>query len=233
MKKLLLVLCAALLFSGCMKTETELFIEKDGSAVIKNNFLIAEELDNLSEQAFSKEIDKMKGEKDVKIEKIRKDGMVGTQATINIKDITKESTLALPNNFKSLNPDNKLVSVKKGFFKNTYTINLEVNMADAELEKRMQAQQIKPEQLDAIFKVSFIVHLPVKANENNAMSANDETFEYKWDMKFSQKTPVKLVYTLNNTGNIVLSIALAIVVILLIAVLLIPKNKEKSEENQE
>ncbi len=226
MKKLLMVLCAALLFSGCMKTETELFIKKDGSAVMKNNFLIAEELDNLSEQAFSKEIDKMKGEKDVKIEKIRKDGMVGTQATINIKDITQEGTVSLPDNFTSLNPDKKLVSVKKGFFKNVYTINLDVNMSDAELEQKMATQQVTPDQLDAIFKVSFIVHLPVKADENNAMSANDETFEYKWDMKFSQKTPVKLVYTIYNTANIALTIVLVIAGLILLFALAKPKNEE-------
>ena len=229
MKKLLMVLCAVLLFSGCMKTETELFINKDGSAVIKNNFLIAEELDNLSEQAFSKEIDKAKGEKDVKIEKIRKDGMVGTQSTINIKDITKEGTTALPNNFTSLNPDKKLVNVQKGIFKNKYTINLDINMSDAELEQKMAAQQITPEQLDAIFKVAFIAHLPVKADENNAQSANDETFEYRWDMKFSQKTPVKLVYTIYNTANIALAVLLVVVGLILLFIFAKPKEEEKEE----
>lgn len=152
--------------------------------------------------------------------------MVGTQATINIKDITQEGTVSLPDNFTSLNPDKKLVSVKKGFFKNVYTINLDVNMSDAELEQKMATQQVTPDQLDAIFKVSFIVHLPVKADENNAMSANDETFEYKWDMKFSQKTPVMLVYTIYNTANIALTIVLVIVGLILLFALAKPKNEE-------
>ena len=214
-----------------MKTETELFIKKDGSAVVKNNFLIAEELDDFSAQAFSNEIDKMKSEKDVKIEKIRKDGMVGTQTTINIKDITQEGTVSLPNNFTSLNPDGKLVDVKKGVFKNVYTINLDVNMSDNELKQKMSEQQVSPEQLDAIFKVGFVVHLPVKADENNAISTNDETFDYKWDMKFSQKTSVKLVYSIYNTVNIVLTIILIILgLLLLVVVVTKTKKKEKTEE---
>lgn len=59
-------MCGAFIFGLHENRNHELFTKKDGSAVMKNNFLIAEELDNLSEQAFSKEIDKMKGEKDSK-----------------------------------------------------------------------------------------------------------------------------------------------------------------------
>ncbi len=141
--KLLSVMLVAFLMTGCVKSHVNMEINKDKSmnlsliAAIDSSFLEQSGEDDLLENEEIKEFE----EKGFKTEKYSDDSMTGykfTKSFANIDDLSseKETTLDL-NALADEETPNNVFTVKKGFFKNTYTAKVKNNATD-ELQSQIE-----------------------------------------------------------------------------------------------
>ena len=131
------------LMTGCVKSHVNMEINKDKSmnlsliAAIDSSFLEQSGEDDLLENEEIKEFE----EKGFKTEKYSDDSMTGykfTKSFANIDDLSseKETTLDL-NALADEETPNNVFTVKKGFFKNTYTAKVKNNATD-ELQSQIE-----------------------------------------------------------------------------------------------
>lgn len=141
--KLLSIMLVVFLMTGCVKSHVNMEINKDKSmnlsliAAIDSSFLEQSGEDNLLENEEIKEFE----EKGFKTEKYSDDSMTGYKFTknfANIDDLSseKETTLDL-NALADEETPNNVFTVKKGFFKNTYTAKVKNNATD-ELQSQIE-----------------------------------------------------------------------------------------------
>lgn len=141
--KLLSIMLVVFLMTGCVKSHVNMEINKDKSmnlsliAAIDSSFLEQSGEDDLLENEEIKEFE----EKGFKTEKYSDDSMTGYKFTknfANIDDLSseKETTLDL-NALADEETPNNVFTVKKGFFKNTYTAKVKNNATD-ELQSQIE-----------------------------------------------------------------------------------------------
>ncbi len=141
--KLLNIMLVVFLMTGCVKSHVNMEITKDKSmnlsliAAIDSSFLEQSGEDDLLENEEIKEFE----EKGFKTEKYSDDSMTGykfTKSFANIDDLSseKETTLDL-NALADEETPNNVFTVKKGFFKNTYTAKVKNNATD-ELQSQIE-----------------------------------------------------------------------------------------------
>lgn len=141
--KLLSIMLVVFLMTGCVKSHVNMEINKDKSmnlsliAAIDSSFLEQSGEDDLLENEEIKEFE----EKGFKTEKYSDDSMTGykfTKSFANIDDLSseKETTLDL-NALADEETPNNVFTVKKGFFKNTYTAKVKNNATD-ELQSQIE-----------------------------------------------------------------------------------------------
>lgn len=141
--KLLSIMLVVFLMTGCVKSHVNMEINKDKSmnlsliAAIDSSFLEQSGEDDLLENEEIKEFE----EKGFKTEKYSDDSMTGykfTKSFANIDDLSseKETTLDL-NALADEKTPNNVFTVKKGFFKNTYTVKMKNNATD-ELQSQIE-----------------------------------------------------------------------------------------------
>lgn len=230
LKKICMLLTMTVLLSGCVKTETDLTIYKNGSAVVKDRVLVNKQLLAMSKKdPFKDVIEKKQQNTETKVLPFETEEMKGFEATTHIKnlDTSKWNSTAENNSVKTKNPDGKFVSTKRDFIKTVYTIDAEIDATkDAENNtgSGAQVQSLKNNNADLnnIFQINYIVRTPVKADSNNATTADDVNFVYKWQIKFGEVNQMKLRFTVYNTANII-----GLIVILLIIAVIIAKKKSK------
>lgn len=239
-KKICLLLGMTLLLTGCMKVETEITVNKDGSAVVKNRFLMDKQLANMGgKNAFEESTKKYANDPNSTVVPIETADMSGVEATKNIKDINNDSwnTTMDTENFKTKNPDGKFISIKKGFFKTVYTVDAEADMvpkangtdalSQSQSQANMAGDMFGNMNLDDMFKVVYTIKLPVKADSTNATTSDNEKFIYSWQLKNNAVTPMKLQCTIYNTANIVITV---VVLLILGALLFVYYYKPQTEE---
>ena len=97
-KKIFLLLTMTLFLCGCVKVETDLTINNDGSAVVKERFLMSKQLLAMSAQdPFEQTIkEKQAQNRDVKLYETEE--MKGIEATKNIKNIDNDEWNTTPEN---------------------------------------------------------------------------------------------------------------------------------------
>ena len=141
--KLLSIMLVVFLMTGCVKSHVNMEINKDKSmnlsliAAVDKNFLEQSGEDDLLENEEIKEFE----EKGFKKEKYSDDSMTGykfTKSFANIDDLSseKETTFDL-NALADEEKPNNVFTVKKGFFKNTYTVKVKNNATD-ELQSQIE-----------------------------------------------------------------------------------------------
>lgn len=141
--KLLSIMLVVFLMTGCVKSHVNMEINKDKSmnlsliAAIDSSFLEQSGEDDLLENEEIKEFE----ERGFKTEKYSDDSMTGYKFTknfANIDDLSseKETTLDL-NALADEETPNNVFTVKKGFFKNTYTAKVKNNATD-ELQSQIE-----------------------------------------------------------------------------------------------
>lgn len=236
-KKICLLLCATLLLTGCVKIETDVTIHKDGSAVVKERFLLSKQLLAMSQEQdpFAEALEKYKDDASVQVKEYSTEDMKGIEATKNIEDITNDkwNTSADSKNLVAKNPDGKFISVKKGFFKDVYILDAQVDTIPKEdnpmsaQEKQMQAAVMSGLNANEIFSFSYIIRTPVKADSHNATEADESNFVYTWKIKFNAINEMKLQFTVYKTVNIVFSL-FAVIIILLITANAVNTKKEET-----
>lgn len=228
MKKffLLSMLCTTIFLTGCIKVETDLTINKDGSAVVKERVMLSKQLIALSKKQdpFQDAIQKYKDEPSMKVSKYEEGDMQGIEATKTIKNLADDKWNTSPDTdkIKSKNPDGKFVSVQKGFFKDTYTIDAEINTIDQNQQKGLpsasnmnntMANDVDP---NDFFKVNYIIKTPVKPESHNATTANETENIYTWQLKLNTINTIKMKFTVFHTANITGTIILGLILCIII-----------------
>lgn len=228
MKKIIFVFCAAILMSGCIRTDTDVIINKDGSAIVKNDFLIQEDLNNFTDQAFTKSMEDIKSKGAQEITKVHKDGMVGYELINKIASLENEDLRSLPPAITTLDKDKKFINVKKGLFITNYELNLDADLTDTEADSKFAGIGFDKNKMSSLIQANFSVTLPVPASEHNATSVNLSENIYKWSLTLYQHTPIKLKFFVYNTENIVMALVIPLVVLLLLALMYYFKRMKKS-----
>ena len=236
-KKICLVLCMTIFLTGCVKVETDLTINKDGSAVVKERVMLSKQLLAMAndKDPFEDTLKKYENDPSVQVSDYEDAEMRGIEATRTIKDISddKWNQKADTENVKSKNEDGKFVSVKKGFFKTVYTINSEIDTTEKASAPGLNSSASDMNAAIAngfdpsdFFKFNYIIKTPVKPDFHNATTANETENIYTWQIKFNTVNSLKMQFTVVNTVNIITAI---IVLLVILGVILVTKNAPKEE----
>lgn len=258
-KKFVLVLMLAMTcLTGCVEYRATMDIKNDKSM----NFSVDYAIDTTvfgEEEAIAAE-DKEKLEKDgFIVEPYEHDNMKGYHITKNVKNIDSFSSKDEVNYNLSgiLNEDtqnDKIFQVKKGLFKNTYYATFEFDASDSGLSDNegedpnpSNEDQTSDEELDddslndltnslmSNLDLSFNVKLPNKALSHNAKTVNNDGKELKWDLEANSVDSINFSFSLYNTGNIIICIAVGIIIVVTIIILLKKRNtvSKKQKESEE
>lgn len=259
--KIFLIVIILLFSSGCVKFNANMEIKKDKSMdfniiyAIDKNFLDGEKIIDDDEK---KELE----DAGCIVKDYSEDNMEGVSIlykVVNIDSIStnKENVKFDLSAITDKNKDTKLFKIKKGIFKNTYEVKLEVNSSDAlnseeeftntdtdeddydyidesdDIDSSMTSDELS-ESLEQYMKsmdLKFSVKLPYKAISNNATSTKDSDKELTWNLaELKDGQYVEFTFSLYNVSNI----AIILVIILVIVggvVLFTRKNKTGKKEN--
>jgi len=223
MKKFLclgVLLCAtAVLFSGCIKVEDTLIINKNESAQYKVAMLfdkrlepyMGSQMDEAIKNAEKEQKDKIK----VKAEKVTRGDYFGYEITKDVDSILDLSLEDLSNDsaqIKSYNKDKNYVSVvEKNIFKKVYRINADIDLTRMKNEAAFSSLD---KETASMFKYDTHIKLPVKAKSNNATSVDEKTNTYTWSVKFFQSNPIKLEWVIYNEVSIGITVLLLLAAII-------------------
>ena len=212
----------AFTLSGCVKVEENIVINDDGSAEVKMAMLFDKRL----EPYLGAELDKAMSGKDsssnknFKVEKVVRDDYFVMESTNLIENIQKKDIIPLDDDIKTYNKDGRFLSVKKGFFKNVYTIDADFNLTS--LKTTDSYKKLDPEAA-SMYQYELNIQIPSKAISTNSTDIKLNPYVYSWNIKFFQSNPVKLVFAIYNKLNIAITSAVAILFLL---IMFISKKKK-------
>ncbi len=261
--KIFLIAIILLFSSGCVKFNANMEIKKDKSMdfniiyAIDKNFLDGEKIIDDDEKRELEEAGCI-------VKDYSEDNMEGVSILYKVANIDSISTNKENVKFDlsaitDKNKDTKLFKIKKGIFKNTYEVKLEVNSSDAlnseeeftntdtdddnydydyidesdDIDSSMTGDELS-ESLEQYMKnmdLKFSVKLPYKAISNNATSTKDSDKELTWNLaELKDGQYVEFKFSLYNVSNI--AIALVIILVIVVGVILFTrKNKTLKKEN--
>lgn len=258
--KLLLIALMLLLSSGCVKYNVTMDIKKDKSMDFNMIVAVDESMAESDEMNITETKDEVKNQY-CSASDYSESNMKGINVSCkfpNIDELSSESTVD-DADFESVidGENSKLFTVKKGFFKNTYTFKLDSSSSSSDLlgeEDDDNSYDYREEDDydfddydydyddsdDTDFDMSalnsmdlkFEIKLPYKAISSNATSKEDNEKHLTWNlMEMAQNkngsNVLELTFALYNTSNIAI---VAVIVIALIAagVIFFMKNKKKN-----
>ena len=176
-----------------------------------------EELDNFK----ITEEDKRKfKENGFKVEKYEKDGYEGVKLSKswnNIDSISsdKDTVYELEDELTGdKKEETNMFKVKKGFFKNTYTLKID-GSSDSMSSEGMD--------LSSMMDLSFTLKLPKKANSNNATTVNKGGKELVWDL--SKSKSIEATFEIYN-APFYIAIGGGILLLVVIIIVIIKKGKK-------
>ena len=246
MKKGFKVLCIMLivfLMSGCMKMNVDMSIHKDKSMDFAFTVALA---DSLMQNTGSQEImsdEDLQEAKDEGFEvKEYSDGsMTGytlTKRFKNIDDVSSENNIIFDLD-KATKEENDIFTVKKGFFKNIYTVKIK-NKTSSELQNSMGStndntydnstdytSDMDLSMLSASIDLKFNVNLPYKALNSNATTTENDGKKLIWNLMDSNLKDIEFSFKLYNMKNIYLTIGFGILALVIIIVIVNRKPKTK------
>lgn len=256
--KFLGVMIAVLLTTGCVKMEIGMDINKDKSM----NLVITEAFNNsLLEQSeqeiFSADQVKEIEKQGFKAKEYADDSMSGytfTKVIENIdtvssdKEVTGNIGIGLNSSEES---SDQLFTVKKGFFKNTYTAKL-TSSDSKEIEGQINPSEntindtttydnpttdnstsinnnVDYSAMMSSMNMNFTVNLPYKAKSNNATSVENDGKKLVWNLLSFKEENVKFEFELYNMTNIYITAGIGTLLLIILIVAIISKRKNKKK----
>ena len=259
MKKSFKVLCLMLIvfmMSGCVKLNVDMSIHKDKSM----DLTIIEAVSNVITQNSDEEMFSESDLAEVKnngftIEEYSDDSMTGykfTKKISNIDDISDNKSFVASMDSISGNDSSNLFYVKKGLFKNTYSLKMKEELKDSfnsgfeeglnsddtgysntdyyDYNSTEDYSENTPDYTSLMnnMDMKFTINLPYKAISSNATTVNNNGKQLTWDLtKFSEDN-IEFSFDLYNMTNIYIAVGLAIILIIVIIIIIIKKRKPKA-----
>lgn len=246
MKKYFKILCMMLVvftMSGCMKMSADMSIHKDKSMDYSVTFAFDNSIwQSHKGQSFisGDDIEKIEkqGFKMTEYSDGSKTGYTFTKNIKNIDDVSSENEIIMDlNNSLENSKDSDMFTVKKGFFKNTYTLKMENNTSDeVQSETEIQSGSNVSEQnndldlsmLTSSFDMKFNITLPYKAISSNAQTKENDGKKLVWNLMDTNLQNIECSFDLYNMTNIYITVGLAVIIIAIIVIFIIKKRKPKA-----
>ena len=243
-----LLLCMAVLCSGCIKSDMSMNIRKNRSMDFSATYLVADTLANTStgSQTTQNGIDensknwKTLESRGYKLEKYAKDSYSGFKATRHfdsIDDLSKETGVGVVmNNFLNEDfDDSALFCVRRELLKDTYTAHFVYD-----LKGDTQATGIDSADLTAFtssMEITYSVTLPRKANYHNATNVSADGLTYSWKIPYGTFTAIDYAFTLPSRNVLYGAIGIAVLLLLIAAavflILRAKKRKSAAADNED
>ena len=254
MKKSCKVLCLmlmVLMMSGCMKYNMDMSIHNDKSMDLKFTVALANEMMSSAENSMdNNKIQKLK-DNGFEVEEYSNDTMTGYTISTkinNIDDVSSEKeTVFDPNTIIDKEKLSDVFTVKKGFLKNTYTLNISAEETD-ETSNDISSDYTTTYTNDSLLEagdqedllmmlssmdIKFTINLPSKAISSNASSTSNDGKTLIWNPVTNASTMEKLEcsFELYNMTTIYLIVGLVILVIIIIIVFVVKNNKKQKNNS--
>ena len=254
MKKSFKVLClmlVAFMMSGCMKFNMNMDINSDKSMNLELIVAFANEMMGSSNETNmdNSEIQKLK-DNGFNVEEYSDDTMTGYTISTKINNIddvsTEKDTMFNLNDIFNGEKLSDIFTVKKGFFKNTYTVKIgEEESTDMtnELEDDLNSTYSNDSLLatdDADLSmllnsmdINFTINLPYKAISSNATNTENDGKTLVWQPTSASNSSsnIEFSFELYNMTNIYLMVGIVILIIVIIIILVV-KHCKKTKSNK-
>ena len=254
MKKSFKVLClmlVAFMMSGCMKFNMNMDINSDKSMNLELIVAFANEMMGSSNETNmdNSEIQKLK-DNGFNVEEYSDDTMTGYKISTKINNIddvsTEKDTMFNLNDIFNGEKLSDIFTVKKGFFKNTYTVKIgEEESTDMtnELEDDLNSTYSNDSLLatdDADLSmllnsmdINFTINLPYKAISSNATNTENDGKTLVWQPTSASNSSsnIEFSFELYNMTNIYLMVGIVILIIVIIIILIV-KHCKKTKSNK-
>ena len=254
MKKSFKVLClmlVAFMMSGCMKFNMNMDINSDKSMNLELIVAFANEMMGSSNETNmdNSEIQKLK-DNGFNVEEYSDDTMTGYTISTKINNIddvsTEKDTMFNLNDIFNGEKLSDIFTVKKGFFKNTYTVKIgEEESTDMtnEFEDDLNSTYSNDSLLatdDADLSmllnsmdINFTINLPYKAISSNATNTENDGKTLVWQPTSASNSSsnIEFSFELYNMTNIYLMVGIVILIIVIIIILIV-KHCKKTKSNK-
>lgn len=255
MKKSFKVLClmlVAFMMSGCMKFNMNMDINSDKSMNLELIVAFANEMMRSSNETNmdNSEIQKLK-DNGFNVEEYYDDTMTGYTISTKINNIddvsTEKDTMFNLNDIFNGEKLSDIFTVKKGLFKNTYTVKIgeeESEDMTSEIEDDLSSAYSDDSLLAAddadlsmllnSMDINFTINLPYKAISSNATNTENEGKTLVWQPTSvsNSSSDIEFSFELYNMTNIYLIAGIAILIIVIIIVLIV-KHHKKTKSNKD
>lgn len=247
-------LCLALtliMLTGCVKMDVNMSINKDKSMKLSITTALENSMwEQSGENTVLSEEDKKEAEKNGYIIEEYSDGSM-TGYTLykeykNIDEVSSEKEINFNLN-QTMESEEKIFTVKKGFFKNTYTLKAENDTSDEFEDQITSETDLTSEEeydttyeddnsfdfdydmssISSIIDAKFNITLPYKAISSNATSTENDGKKLTWNLMDQNLQNLECKFELYNMNNIYLTAGLGII-LLVIIIILITKRKPKT-----
>ena len=250
------VLCLMLIIfmtSGCMKLNVDMSINKDKSMNLSYVVAFANSLMNQSgtDTALDESDLKQAEESGFKVENYSDGSMTGykfTKGFSNIDNISDEKETIFDLEKLLDGEEAKVFTVKKGLFKNTYSVKMQNNTA-TEMEDEMDLGSIYGDSssdsssssnifgdtdlsmLTSSMDLTFTVNLPNKPINSNATTTENAGKKLEWNLMDQNLQNIEFEFELYNMDNIYLTVGIiGVLVIIIIVIIIMNKKKPNSKE---
>lgn len=250
------VLCLMLIIfmtSGCMKLNVDMSINKDKSMNLSYVVAFANSLMNQSgtDTALDESDLKQAEESGFKVENYSDGSMTGykfTKGFSNIDNISDEKETIFDLEKLLDGEEAKVFTVKKGLFKNTYSVKMQNNTA-SEMEDEMDLGSLYGDSssdyssssnifgdtdlsmLTSSMDLTFTVNLPNKPINSNATTTENEGKKLEWNLMDQNLQNIEFEFELYNMDNIYLTVGIiGVLVIIIIVIIIMNKKKPNSKE---
>ncbi len=193
MKKLVLLLMATLLLTGCVKQTTTVTINDNASAVVKKDLNLGASVTEGSIQAEigQRFLDNARKQNPVSLLKSTKDGEVVYTSVVKYDDVIKNDVFANETFFTPVNKSQKTLNCKSDKKRTTCTADFVAKIESEEIKKVLDENGLTYSDLDPYV---LVMNLPVVAESHNANFFDLEAKSYIWEIPAGQEIPVKLKF---------------------------------------
>lgn len=246
------------MLSGCMKMNMDMSIHKDKSMDLSVTVAVANSLLQQSSDSTIMSEEDLKEAKDqgFKVKEYSDGSMTGytlTKNYSNIDDVSteKETNLNLEESMEGTQED--MFTVKKGLFKNKYTVKMKNDTAnEVQSQAGLDTDNVNLDtdyigsnedysdngnnfgdmdlsMLMANMDLKYTVTLPYKALSSNATTTENDGKKLIWNLMDSSKENLEFEFELYNMTNVYIAAGIVLAIIIIVIILIIKKRKPKAK----
>lgn len=244
MMLVIVITCSVLILTtGCIKLDIDIKVNADSSADMNITLLINDMLGGVvgtDETGASIEDIKATAEEAGFTATPQKEGdMSGYKFTKHVENINELSTesdsdINIENLFGDTNSEMEIFRIEKGIFKNTYTINLDMNLESFSIPTG-EEDEFTNSLIGTMFSqmdFKFRTTLPIKTISNNASTISPDGKTLEWQLVPGKNNTINMVFKAWNLTNILLMAGILLALIILAIILLLVLKTKKKRGNR-